>query len=355
MKLIWFTSALALWVFAGLTVFLYLLNRRLIWVRDARFKLPVILAVFIILTGGPLLAGWRTGWSDWLVLPVGLLLLVGSGEVYRLLLRWIYRGSPAVLSEHVPVSLRRPLTTTDLGLAFYEVPVPGWSGELRLVHVSDFHVNERLPAAYFEQVVARTQALQGDVIVLTGDFVSHESNIPSLPALLNPLHARLGVYAVLGNHDYWAGGPAVADAVESAGITLIGDGCCPLQMNGSRVLVCGCEEPWGAGGLEPPHTEGVLRLALTHTPDNIYNLSKLGFHAVFAGHNHAGQLRLPGLGPIVVPSRYGRRFDHGHFVVHGTHLFVSAGVGAANPPIRLYCPPDIFVVTFRGCPDVPTD
>ena len=50
------------------------------------------------------------------------------------------------------------------------------------------------------------------------------------------------------------------------------------------------------------------------------------------------------LGSIVIPSIYGRRFDHGHFVIKGTHLFIASGVGAANPPVRIYCQPDIFIV-----------
>jgi uncharacterized protein len=69
---------------------------------------------------------------------------------------------------------------------------------------------------------------------------------------------------------------------------------------------------------------------------------------VFAGHYHAGQYRLPWLGALVVPSTYGRRFDHGHFVVSNTHLFVSAGIGATDPPRRIYCQPDLFIVDIKN-------
>ena len=65
---------------------------------------------------------------------------------------------------------------------------------------------------------------------------------------------------------------------------------------------------------------------------------------VFAGHYHAGQWRLPWLGAVMLPSRLGRLFDHGHFVVRGTHLFVSAGVGLTRIPLRIYCRPDFFIV-----------
>jgi len=83
---------------------------------------------------------------------------------------------------------------------------------------------------------------------------------------------------------------------------------------------------------------------LSHTADNIYQLSSAGALAVFSGHYHAGQAKLPWYGPVVIPSKYGRLFDHGHFKIDDTHLFVTAGVGAAFPPFRIYCEPEIIIV-----------
>ena len=68
--------------------------------------------------------------------------------------------------------------------------------------------------------------------------------------------------------------------------------------------------------------------------------------AVFTGHYHAGQVVLPVFGSLVIPSRYGRRFNHGHFKVDDTDLFVTAGMGASSPPLRIYCQPEIIVVDF---------
>ena len=98
-------------------------------------------------------------------------------------------------------------------------------------------------------------------------------------------------------------------------------------------------------GSWPPGYDDFI-IALSHTPDNIYDLAKLRVTAVFSGHTHGGQLRMPWLGALVVPSVYGRRFDQGHFLVDGTHLFVSAGIGADHPPFRVGCPPDILVVDW---------
>lgn len=76
----------------------------------------------------------------------------------------------------------------------------------------------------------------------------------------------------------------------------------------------------------------------------MYDLAELGAAVVFAGHTHGGQWRLPLLGSVVIPSRYGRRFDLGHFMIEDTNLFVSAGVGSDQPPLRLYCNPELLVV-----------
>ena len=87
---------------------------------------------------------------------------------------------------------------------------------------------------------------------------------------------------------------------------------------------------------------------LSHTPDNIYRLSKSEVDVVFSGHYHGGQIRIPYLGAIVIPSIFGRRCDHGHFVIKETNLFVTGGVGTAFPSWRIYCQPDIFVIDIIG-------
>jgi uncharacterized protein len=79
----------------------------------------------------------------------------------------------------------------------------------------------------------------------------------------------------------------------------------------------------------------------------VFSYSRMGAAAMFTGHYHGGQFRLPFLGALVVPSTHGRRFDRGHFKVGPTHLFVSAGMGCAAPAYRIYCPPDFYVVDLE--------
>jgi hypothetical protein len=224
---------------------------------------------------------------------------------------------------------------------------------LRVVHLSDLHVNDRLGPEYYPGVMDRVSQAEPDLVFITGDFITELRFAQDLPDLLMRLHSRYGIFAILGNHDHWADTAEVTRMVRNAGIEVIGNGTRRLSLDGDLSLtILGCEEPWSPDRWTPPVIEnGDLALALSHSADQVYRLSQAGADAVFSGHYHAGQFQLPLVGPVLVPSRYGRRFYHGHYVVGKTHLFVSAGAGASNPPLRLYCPPDVIVVDF--CLDQP--
>jgi predicted MPP superfamily phosphohydrolase len=342
--------AAAVWMAAGACLYLALLNRYLLQMGDRRYKRLKIYGTFVVIAGCAAAAGCLTGLSVWLVLPLAGLLLIGVGELRRLALRRHYRGAPPVKRENQGISILKPDTTTDLALLHYDIRVPTWSGgSLCVAHISDLHVTDELPREYYRRALLRASAAQPDMILFSGDFVTEVKYASLLAEILPAARAPLGVLAILGNHDHWAGSDEVRAALHSAGVVVLGNDCLRVRAGGGDVLVVGCESPWGKDGWQaPPIQPHELALALTHTPDNIYRLRAAGMHALFAGHYHAGQFRVPGLGALVMPSRYGRRFDQGHFVVNGTHLFVSAGVGSVSPPLRLYCQPDVLLVNIRG-------
>jgi len=243
------------------------------------------------------------------------------------------------------------VTTIDLAALYYEISLPGWRGPtLTIAHLSDLHVHGSLPYAYYVSAIERANAEQPDLFFVTGDMVTKAEDADTLPDLLRRARGRLGVYAILGNHDYWADGPRVAAAVRQSGVTLLHNGCQRLAVGDQQqIVICGCEDPWARPRWRAPQLhQGERLLVLSHTADNIYRLNKAGAAAVFCGHYHGGQARIPLLGPLIVPSIYGRRFDRGHFCVHGTHLFVSAGIGSGHPPVRIYCQPDILFVRICG-------
>jgi uncharacterized protein len=329
--------------------YLYVLNRLLIQMRGKRLK------SFMIRSGGLLtlaisgVVGWRTGRSRWILVPAAGFVLAVIGEARRLLTRARHRGSRPVSETGPALDLARPATTTDLVVRHYELLVDGWAGPtVRVAHVSDFHLNSHLPLAYFQEAMQRVAAVHPDLVVFTGDFVSYAKYIPLMVDVLPLAGGKYGSFGVIGNHDRWASGEAVRATARSAGVQMLdGDPVyLPLE-DGHVVVLTGYEHPWGDGHWQPPARIGhELQIALTHTPDNIYTLQNYGFDAVFAGHYHGGQIRIPGFGSLVVPSKYGRLYDRGHFVFGRTHLFVTSGVGSAEPPLRIWCPPDVLVVDF---------
>jgi predicted MPP superfamily phosphohydrolase len=342
--------SLVLSIAAGACIYLMLLNRYLLLIEDGGNKKLTLRSTMVAIGLGAILFGWWTAGTLWILLPISVLVAMLAGEVRRSIIRRRHAGEPPIDAANAGISWRTPITTTDLAVYRYALSVPTWRGrDLRIVHLSDLHVNGDLSAEYYRAALLRAAEARPDLLIYTGDLVTKAEYASALPGVLSVAKGRLATLAILGNHDYWTGAAPIRQAVRAAGVTLLGNSCLRLAVDGQGLAICGYEGPWSREAWQPPLiAPGELALMLTHTPDNIYRLSRLGFAAVFAGHYHAGQVRLPWLGALVVPSRYGRRFDHGHFVVNGTHLFVSAGIGSAVPPRRIYCQPDLFIVDIKG-------
>ena len=344
-------TALTVSLAAGICALLLVYNRFIVNIRDGRPKYCLTLGAFLFCTVTPIVFALMAGPTWWLAIPGAFLALIAVGEVRRLWIRYCCRAPQPMATENVSIALRKPVTTQDVAIHRYEVPLPqGRFERLRVAHLSDFHVSSLLPLDYYRAVFERAAASEPDLMFLTGDFISEARFSDKLRGIVEFASARCGVFAVLGNHDYWLGASEVASALEDAGIHVMGNRSVALEATaGANVTITGCEAPWGKHDWKKPLGTGEgVALALCHTPDNIYRLSRAGASAVFSGHYHAGQVRVPGLGSLVVPSIYGRRFDHGHFLVDGTHLFVTAGIGAVGVPFRLYCQPDLFIVDLLG-------
>jgi hypothetical protein len=351
----------------GLGLYLALINRILSHLRHSISKPLLSFILLVSLTLGFTLLGFAGGRAGrWMV----TLTLIGllCGEAYLAWIRRQHSGAPPVARHGPKSSVLRPVTTTDLALIHYTVPINFLDNRddaraqqcqptdrrLRVAHVSDLHVNDRLGPDYYPHIMEQISQTRPDLVFITGDFITELDFAQQLPDLLRRLHSRYGVFAILGNHDHWAGAAEVMRAAGSAGVEVIGNGSRRLSLEaGLNLTILGCEEPWSPDRwTSPVIPSGDLVLALSHSADQVYRLSQAGADAVFSGHYHAGQFQLPFFGPVLVPSRYGRRFYQGHFMVGKTHLFVSAGAGASNPALRLYCPPDVIVVDF--CLNPPT-
>jgi predicted MPP superfamily phosphohydrolase len=334
-----------LWVIAWGAVWALIVMERILELHEGPPRTALIVLGFCMVAGCACLAARKLGRSRLRYLPLLVLALVATREGFRQLLRRQYAASAPLRSVGPSQSLWHPVTTTDLGLRYYALGSRQLAAaRLRVVMLTDLHVTRALPRAYYDKVVALVAAQDADLILLAGDYVSKPENLELIEQLFaRPWPARFGTYAVLGNHDYWTDAARIRAVLGSAGVSLVGGRCQHLPRSMGRVAICGTEAPWGSA-LSSVLDPSELNLVLSHTPDNVYHLAQQGASLVFSGHTHGGQIRVPGLGAVVVPSRFGRMFDEGHFRVDGADLFVSAGVGADMPALRLYCPPEILVV-----------
>lgn len=220
---------------------------------------------------------------------------------------------------------------------------PGLEG-LTIVHLSDFHFTGDVLREYYEFVADEVTHLQGDLVAFTGDILDNRECLEWFPEVFGRMRGRLGAYAILGNHDQRLGTVAeTAAALEANGIQYVGGNWRKIDVFGERVLLAGNELPW----LPAAEMEGVaddadvtFRLLLTHSPDQFEWARHHQFDLALAGHTHGGQVRLPLIGPILAPSRFGTRYASGLFHQHPTWMHVSRGIGGKHP-LRLGCRPEL--------------
>jgi uncharacterized protein len=254
----------------------------------------------------------------------------------------------------------------------WKVASPAWTAApLRVVAIGDIHLGEPYVGLdRLARIVARANALEPDLIVLLGDyaaghkFITAPVKIADAAPVLAGLQARLGVFAILGNHDWWddrtaqkrGGGPNLyATALEAAGIPVLSnramrlDGFWLAGVEDQLALLRGKQGIVGLDDLPgtlAQVTDDAPVILLAHEPD-IFPKVPDRVALTLSGHTHGGQIRLFGWSPVV-PSRYGNRFAYGHVHEEGRDLVVSGGIGCSILPIRFGVPPEITVVEIAA-------
>ena len=222
---------------------------------------------------------------------------------------------------------------------------------LEIVHLTDLHIGNGLEGERLDRMVADANALEPDLIVLTGDIFDFDpSYVEDGARRLGGLRARLGVFAVLGNHDTYTGTDHVVDHLSrlAPGIRLLRDEIERLPLP-EPLYIAGAEDPgrdWNQSSL---HLESLDSLAaarpddgpvllLVHRPQAFPQAAKLGFPVVLAGHTHGGQLALPfRSGQRVNLARVMTGYTRGLYHLKRSTLYVSRGIGVAGPAVRFNC------------------
>ncbi|CAN5368768.1 metallophosphoesterase [soil metagenome] len=216
---------------------------------------------------------------------------------------------------------------------------------ISILHLTDLHFIGTPDRTFFEWAARICDELKPDLIALTGDIADRVDLLDWLPTTLGKIHAPLGRFFILGNHDLDCHGEQIRDAMEQIGWRYIGSRCVTVEHAGRRILLAGTELPWA--GEHPTIDDAArvgstLRILLTHLPQEVWWARRHQFDLALAGHLHGGQIRFPFFGPII-----GGRFASGLFHLEPTVLHVGRGLGAMVP-LRFGCPPDVAKLVLRS-------
>jgi predicted MPP superfamily phosphohydrolase len=243
----------------------------------------------------------------------------------------------------------------------HEIELPRWPAALdglRVAHLSDIHVGGAMDAARLRRVAALTAAAEPDLIVHTGDFLTHRRGNFDAPlyeafAQLRPPH---GQWACLGNHDF--DDPARLERkLAGAGVTLLRDRVVAITVRGQRLEVGGLDFLFGRRALDEtyrrilqswPERRGP-RLLLNHDPRAFAALPEGCADLVLSGHTHGGHIGLQ-LGPEHAITLVGLAGipDQGRFRRGDLRLFVTRCVGFYGYPMRVGIPPEIALLVLRA-------
>lgn len=224
----------------------------------------------------------------------------------------------------------------------------------RIVHISDIHMGTWINRHRFAKIVKSVNMLYPDLIVITGDFVTDLSHtiVADLYCNLSKLRSKDGVFAVLGNHDYWSNPKTIRQILEISDIIELPNKVHTLKRGDENLNIVGVDNYWENKALLREvlckFRENEAAILLAHEPDFAVISAKTNrFDLQLSGHTHGGQVILPKIGPIVLP-KYGRKYPAGLYQIDKMLLYTNRGLGTGHPKIRFNCRPEIAMLTLHA-------
>jgi predicted MPP superfamily phosphohydrolase len=222
---------------------------------------------------------------------------------------------------------------------------------LRIVLMTDFHLFPFTSVELIQQSILQASALNPDLVLFAGDFVySNAESASELSPILAQLNPKLGSFAVLGNHDHSKGATIVRNALKRSGIEVLNNRGVALSVGSSSFYLAGVDSMLGgapdAAAAFASYRGEATTILVAHEPDTVdYYSGLVPIDLQLSGHSHGGQIRLPGIGPVILP-RWATRYPRGLYRVKDAQLFTSQGIGMVDLPIRINCPPEIAEITL---------
>ena len=272
--------------------------------------------------------------------------LIGTGVTAAGLA--LYSGE---IARHEVDIVDRPISITNLPASFH-----GY----RIVQLSDIHLDEYTEPFFLERIVHKVNTLAPDLVLVTGDFITHGSltfiagghAIRRCAEILTTLTAPLR-YGCLGNHDVAFDPATVINTLHAHGTPVLVNQYLPIERKGDRIWLCAVDDP----GTSHPNLDLALPekpdgpvILLAHEPDYADDVVAHPrgplVDLMLSGHSHGGQIRLPFLGPLILPPM-AEKYPEGHYLFNRMQLYVNRGIGTVGLPLRLNCPPEITLITLQ--------
>ncbi|MGE5359853.1 MAG: metallophosphoesterase [Bacteroidales bacterium] len=293
------------------------------------FWLGTLFLLFIWLLAADVLTGF--GW----LLPGWVSRLRSVATVVAL----VFAGVGLVQGVRAPAVRSHDVTVKDL---------PPEHEGLVIVQITDLHLGELLGQRWLEDRVAQIDALRPDVIAMTGDLLNEVPLVEPLLPTLRRLRAPLGVYAVTGNHEFYAGLDASVRLFEDAGFRVLRNTSAQLAPG---LVIAGVDDLTAGRQFSVPGHAIERALAarpagatilLSHTPWNGEQAAGLGVGLMLSGHTHGGQIW-----PFVYFTRLVYPHVVGRYTIGGMTWLVSRGTGFWGPPMRLFKTAEILKITLH--------
>jgi len=248
--------------------------------------------------------------------------------------------------------LLEPYFIKTIKKSIWDKDIPPAFDKKKIVFISDIHHGIYFYRARLRRLVKRINRLKPDIIILGGDYVhKHKVFISSCFEELRDLKARLGIFAVLGNHDHWVDAELIRKYLKRCGFILLENEGYWLTLVDQKIKIGGTRDLWW----DDPDIRPIIKdvsendfvILVSHNPDLAEEIKNKKIDLVLAGHTHGGQVTFFGLWAPIVPSRYGQRYRSGVVKTPYTKVIISKGVGTISPPFRFFCRPDFYLLTLR--------
>jgi len=229
---------------------------------------------------------------------------------------------------------------------------------ITLAQISDIHFNTYLGADYLNRVVATINELQPDLVVITGDFVTGSGpreqslqDVRECAQVLAGLTPAIATVGILGNHDHDVGAGAMTTTLATGAVRVLRNQSIPVERAGARLWLCGLDSATRGRPDVAVTISGIPRqdckIVLVHEPDYADVVARFPVDLQLSGHSHGGQIRLPFIGPLILP-RLAYKYTKGRYRVRELTVYTNRGIGVIGVPMRMLCPPEITFVTLRA-------